>query len=223
MGGSRAASARPGSCCQGRSWPGGTSSPQAMGSASLQANQSSTAAPQLPGRQLFSSSPLITTSFGFPSPGCTFQIIDGLLQLGYRALSELSTGLRLQTGVSQSVQRLLVRRTDPPDPPRHHRSHLFEFISQDLDLLFVFILFLGVLRGRKGISDLQPSAASCISHSKVYSYKGTLQLPTAVHMPTNFQTLSPYPPPRGLGQTASPTPCTLRTNSGTEKLSSQQH
>lgn len=33
--------------------------------------------------------------FGFPSPECTFQIINGLLQLGYRPFSEFSTGLCL--------------------------------------------------------------------------------------------------------------------------------
>lgn len=35
------------------------------------------------------------TFFGSLSPKCTFQIIDGLLQLGYRAFSKFSTGLRL--------------------------------------------------------------------------------------------------------------------------------
>lgn len=43
---------------------------------------------------------------GFPSPRCTFQIINGLLQLRYRPLSKFSTGLCLQKEASPVVQQL---------------------------------------------------------------------------------------------------------------------
>lgn len=38
-------------------------------------------------------------------------------------------------------------------------THLFEFISQDLDLFFIFILFLRVLWKRKGVGNEKPQVS----------------------------------------------------------------
>lgn len=63
-------------------------------------------------------------------------------------------------------------------------THLFEFISQDLDLFFIFILFLRVLWKREESANQQPSAAPGVSHSRDPTATEGDKLLTAVHMPT---------------------------------------
>lgn len=189
-----------------------------MGSASLRATQSSTAAPQPPGRQLFSaphSSPRSLASPPQDVPSKSSMVFSSLAT-ERSANSARVSACRRERG-SQRDGFCHTGQTHLSLPT----AHLFEFIGQDLDLFLVFILFLGVLQGRKAIGDLQPSAASCISCPKAYSYKGTLQLPTAVRMPTNFQTLSPRS--RRAGSDSKSHTMHVTPTQAQDKLSSQQH
>lgn len=94
----RPAAAQPGNCFQSRGTGQDScqASPWRPSQVMLQVMRS-TAASLLSSYLRDSPPQLLTqhTFLGFLSPECTFQIVNGLLQLGYRAFSKFSTGLRL--------------------------------------------------------------------------------------------------------------------------------
>lgn len=94
----------------------------------------------------------------------TFQIVNGLLQLGYRSLGELRTGLCLWKHRTSQNQRGKKRgSTSAPfrtkaDPsslrwclcrsgplPMEPPAHLLEFVSENLYLFLILVFFLRVL------------------------------------------------------------------------------